>query len=309
MRRLHATWKEEKCHLQKLRSFCLAAQTGSFSKAAELVSLSQPAVSLQIQTLEQAFKAPLFLRRGPKISLTAEGQSLYELAWPLVKELDSLYETFRAGRHGLETGTLGIAAGESTILYLLPEYVREYAARYPGVELCLHNVTGRDGLQKLRQDAVDLAVGPMLEVPEDIDYQPLFTYDPVLIMPPGHPLSARERPTIRDIAEYPLILPPQHLSTWRVVDYVFQKHNLTYRVALEAGGWEVIKRYVEAGLGVSIVMSLCLKGTEPLVSVNLSRYFPRRTYGVVLRRRRPLSPAAVRFIELLRAGKHRTQTA
>jgi DNA-binding transcriptional LysR family regulator len=282
-----------------LRSFCFAAQAGNFSRAAELVALSQPSVSLQIQALEKELGTVLFQRRGPRITLTPDGQALYALAWPLVNALDSLPETFQASRRGLDTGWVNIAAGESTILYILPDFVKEYATRYPAVELKLHNVTGRDGLRLLRDDVVDFAVGSMIAVPEDITYHPTFTYDPMLIVPPGHPLAGKNEVTIQDIANYPLILPPQHLTTWRVVDFVFQQHNLNYRVALEAGGWEVIKKYVEHGLGISIVTSICLKGTEALTAINLSRYFPRRTYGIVLRKQKPLSAQATRFIELM----------
>jgi DNA-binding transcriptional LysR family regulator len=296
-------WKADRGHLEKLRSFCLAAQTGSFSKAAELVALSQPSVSLQVQSLERGLKAVLFRRRGPKISLTPDGQALYDLAWPLVNALDSLRRTFQASRQGLAAGWLNIAAGESTILYLLPEFIKAYAACYPAVELKLHNVTGREGLRLLRSDAVDFAVGSMIEVPEDIVYHPLFTYDPMLIVPLGHPLARKTRVTVGDIAKYPLILPPAHLTTWRVVDFVFQQHSLTYRVALEAGGWEVIKKYVEYGQGIAIVTSICLKGTEALAAIKVDRYFPRRTYGIVLRKSRPVSAQATRFIELMTGGK------
>jgi DNA-binding transcriptional LysR family regulator len=300
MRKTRVPQKEDRGHLQRLRSFCFAAQTGSFSKAAEQAALSQPSVSLQIQALERELDTVLFQRRGPKIALTPDGQALYDLAWPLVNALDSLAETFQASRRGLDTGWVNIAAGESTILYILPEFIKEYATRYPAVELKLHNVTGREGLRLLRNDVVDFAVGSMIEVPEDIAYHPTFTYDPMLIVPLGHPLAAKKEVTIQDISNYPLILPPHQLTTWRVVDFVFQQHNLNYRVALEAGGWEVIKKYVEHGLGISIVTSICLEGTEALAAIKLNRYFPKRTYGIVLRKQKPLSAQATRFIELMR---------
>jgi DNA-binding transcriptional LysR family regulator len=255
---------------------------------------------LQIQALERRLNASLFRRRGPKISLTPDGRALYNLVRPLVTSLDGLADSFEASRRGLETGELSIAAGESTILYILPPFLRAYAGSYPGVELRLHNVTGRDGLHLLRSDGVDFAVGPLIERPEDIGFEPLFTYDPVLIVPPDHPLAAKERVTLKDIAQYPLILPPQHLSTSRAVDHVFQAHQVTYRVALEAGGWEVVKKYVACGLGISIVTSVCLTGTEALTAIKLTHYFPRRTYGIVLRKYRPLSVPASRFLDLLR---------
>lgn len=287
--------------LQQLRGFVFATQAGSISKAAERMFLSQPSVSLQIQALERELKVSLFERRGPKITLTPDGKTLYELAAPLVDALDQLHETFAERRGGVETGRLDIAAGESTILYLLPPFVQEFAQVYPGIELKLHNVTGRDGLRMLRADEVDFAVGSMLEAPEDIDYRPIFNYDPVLIAPLDHPLAKKKRLSISEVAKHPLILPPRHLATWRVVDLVFEQHNARYQVKLEAGGWEVIKKYVEMGLGISIVTSICLTGQEKLSAIPLGKYFPKRTYGLVLRRGKFLSPQAQRFIDIMSA--------
>jgi len=285
--------------LKQLRAFCHAARAGSVSAAAEQIFLSQPTVSLQIQALEREFDTMLFERRGPKIKLTPEGQLLLELAQPLVEGMDKLHETFatRCGR--VDHGILDIAAGESTILYVLPEPVRRFTANFPGIDLKLHNVTGRDGLAMLRADEVDLAVGSMIEVPDDISYRPVVTFSPKLIAPKDHPLAAKDSVTLEDIAPYGLILPPRHLSTWRIVDLVFRQNNLEYRVALEAGGWEVIKKYVELGLGISIVTDVCLTGNHNLLCIPLERYFPKRSYGIVLRRGKFLTPQAKRFLDVM----------
>lgn len=285
--------------LKQLRAFCNAAQTHSVSEAAERLFLSQPTVSLQIQALERELKTLLFERRGPKIKLTPEGEILYKLAQPLVQGIDGLQEAFIAQCGSLESGELNIAAGETTILYLLPELIKEFAARYPKIRLKLHNVTGRDGMTLLRADQVDFAVGSLLDVPEDIIYDQVTSYETVLITPPDHPLAGRDKVTLSEISPYGLILPPRHLSTWRMVDLVFTQHNTSYKVNLEAGGWEVIKKYVEQGMGVSIVSDLCLTGEEKVARVSLSEYFPDRGYGIVLRRGKFLSPQAKRFIEIM----------
>ena len=292
-----ARYKENR--LQQLRGFCHAAELGSISRAAERLLLRQPSVSMQIQALEREFNTTLFERRGPKIALTPAGRVLYELASPLVEAIDSLRESFEARRNVIAGGRLDIAAGESTILYILPPFVKQFAQAYPRIQLKLHNVTGRDGLEMLRAGEVDFAVGSMIDVPEDIKYYPIFTYDPMLITARDHPLAHKDDLTMEDIARHPLILPPRHLTTWRVVDLVFRQHNLNYEVQLEAGGWEVIKKYVELGLGISIVTSICLTGQENLQTIPLNRYFPQRTYGVVLRKGKFLSPQARRFIEML----------
>ncbi|MDX1514835.1 MAG: LysR family transcriptional regulator [Gammaproteobacteria bacterium] len=282
--------------LKKLRAFCYAVQAKSISKAAERLFLSQPSVSLQVRALEQELGVTLFERRGPRIELTPEGDVLYELASPLVDGMDNLPAVFAERCGSLDSGELDIAAGESTILYILPRFLKSFAAKYPGIRLRMHNVTGRDGLAQLRADQVDFAVGSMLDVPDDIEYRPIFSYDTVLITSPDHPLAKHRKVTLDDISPHGLILPPRHLSTWRVVDLVFQQHGLPYNVTLEAGGWEVIKKYVRLGLGVSIVSSICLSDDDDLRVVPLDAYFPKRTYGVVTRRGKFLSPAARRFI-------------
>lgn len=288
--------------LKQLRAFCHAARTGSVSAAAEALFLSQPSVSLQIQALEREFRTTLFERRGPQIKLTPEGGLLYQLAHPLVDGIDRLHETFLAQQGRIEGGELNIAAGESTILYILPQPMKRFAEMHPGVRLKLHNVTGRDGMAMLRADTADFAVGSMLEVPDDIVYRPVVSFDPTLITPLDHPLAHRQNVTLEDISPYGLILPPRHLSTWAIVDLTFRQHNVPYHVALEAGGWEIIKKYVELGLGISIVTNVCLAGEERFARIPLNQYFPRRSYGVVYRKNKFLSPQAKRFIEILEAN-------
>lgn len=289
--------------LKQLRAFYQVVRCGSISKAADKLFLSQPSVSLQVQALERELGVTLFERRGPHLKLTPEGEVLYQLSEPLVDGIDKLQETFSAHFGKLDSGELNIGAGESTILYILPEPVRRFVAAYPKVQLKMHNVTGRDGLKMLRADEIDFAVGSMLEVPEDIEYKPVVTYDPMLITPLDHPLADKaargEEVTLEDVSQYGLILPPSHLSTWRIVKYVFQQNNLTFTVTLEAGGWEVIKKYVALGMGISIVTDICLEGTERLARIPLTQYFPQRSYGLVLRRGRFLSPQARRFVEIM----------
>ena len=287
-----------------LRAFCQVARLGSVSRAAEALFLSQPAVTLQLQALERDLGSTLFERIGRRFSLTREGQVLYELARPLVEGLDGLDGEFRSKLKGLQAGELHVAAGSSTILYLLPALVRAFRDQHPEVQLVLHNVTGQDGLGLLRSDAVDLAVGSMLDVPTDLAYAPVYSFDPMLICPPEHPLAEKTDLRLEDLSPYGLILPPRRLTTYRLVDLVFQQRRVPYTVALEVGGWEVIKQYVAMGLGISIVTSICLTEADQqrLVSRNLGEYFPPRSYGVVMRKGKYLSPQARDFIDLIKPG-------
>jgi DNA-binding transcriptional LysR family regulator len=285
--------------LKQLRAFCAVAKSGKMTDAAEELFLSQPAISLQIRALERELDTVLFERHGPRINLTREGQELYEMARPLVAGLESLNARFHSQMKGdLNSGEVIIAAGESTIIYLLPRIVQAFREQYPNIHVHLKNVTGRDGLAMLRDDEVDLAIGSMLDVPSDISYQPVCSFEPALIMPLGHPLSEQENVAIEDIAPYGLILPPRRLTTWRMIDRVFQQHQVPFNVTLEVGGWEVIKRYVELDFGVSIVTGICLRKDDRLVARNMSEYFPRRSYGIVMRRGKYLSAQARAFLDV-----------
>ena len=282
--------------LKLLRAFCTVSQTSSISGAAEKLFISQPTVSLQIQSLERDLGADLFERKGPKIQLTPEGEVFYKLAQPLLEQFSKLEESFKASIGKVEGGEINIAAGESTILYILPDIIKAFSEEYPSIKINLFNETGRNGLSMLRADEVDFAIGSFVSEPEDMVYQSIWSFDPVLITPLGHPLAKLKSPTIEQISEYGLILPPKHLATWRVIESVFEKHGVKLKVTLEAGGWEVIKRYVEMGMGISIITNLCLTDNDSLVQTPLLDYFPKRTYGIVVRKGKFLTPQSKQFI-------------
>jgi DNA-binding transcriptional LysR family regulator len=290
--------------LKQLRAFVYIVRLGTLSRAAEALFLSQPSVSLQLQALERELGVPLVERTRRRVTLTDAGEALYDMARPLVEGFENLDREFLAKARGKQSGRLTVAAGASTIQYLLPDLVKAYRERYPDVQLQLANVTGKDGLALLRADEVDIAIGSMLDVPNDIAWAPVYHYDPMLIMPPDHPLAAREAIRLEDLSPYGLILPPQRLTTFRLVDMVFQQRRVPYTVAIEVGGWDVIKQYVAMGLGISIVTGICITDAdrERLVVRNLRQYFPQRSYGVVMRKGKFLSPEARAFIDLIKPG-------
>ena len=285
--------------MKQLRAFCYAAQFKSMSKAAEQMFLSQPSISILIQSLEKELKQRLFDRKGPKINLTKEGIILFEMSLPLLEGLETLPESFEEKCKHSVVGSLNIAAVEAIILYTLPEIIKRYTDSFPDIHIKLNNCAAAVGVEKVRNGEVDFAIGSTLNVPDDIAYLPVYTFEPVLITPIGHQLAKKNQVTINDISQYGLILSPQHMSTWQMVDLVFKQYNVDYKVKLEAGGWEVLKKYVEKGLGVSIITDICLSGEENLERVPLTQFFPKRTYGLFLRKGKVLSPAAREFIQYI----------
>ncbi|TBR13716.1 MAG: LysR family transcriptional regulator [Lysobacter sp.] len=291
--------------LKPLRAFCQTARLGSVSRAAESLLLSQPAVTLQLQALQRELGVTLLERSGRRLSLTREGEALYELARPLVEGLEAIDTLFRERLRSLDAGELRVAAGNSTIAYLLPGIVQAFRAAYPDVRLSLHNVTGAGGLHLLRDEGADLVIGSMPDVQGDLAYVPVYSFEPMLITPPDHPLATMPEIALADLSPYGLILPPQRQAADRMVDLGFQRARVPYTVALEVGGWEVIKQYVAMGLGISIVSAICLTDADRgrLASRSLAAYFPSRSYGVVTRRGRLLSPQAQAFVALVQAAR------
>ncbi len=285
--------------LKQLRAFCKAVETKSISKAGEELFLSQPTVSLQIRALERELCVQVFERRGPVINLTPDGKILYELSKPLISGIDNLTKNFNdiAGR--TENGELHITAGQTACMYLLPKYIKLFNKEYPGVHVKLSNNTGKVGRVLLKADSVDFAVGTDAAESDNMVFEPLFEYEPVLITPLDHPLAGKKNIDLKDISPFGLILPPRELSTWRKVDKIFSEHNVSYKVSMEVGGWEVIKKYVEEGMGISIVSCLCLTGNENLSAISLGKYFPKQIYGAVIRRGKFLTPQARGFLEIL----------
>ena len=290
--------------LKQLRAFCYAVKFGTLTRAAEALFLSQPSVSLQLAALESELGCQLVERRRRRLTLTSEGEVLYDLARPLVEGLEGLDEEFLSKTRGGDHSTLDIACGNSTIQYLLPDMVAAFRKLHDNVHMNLHNVTGTDGMALLRSDEVDFAVGSMVDVPNDVSYEPLYHFDPLLITPLDHPLASKPEISLEDLSPFGLILPPKRLTTYRLVDLVFQKRKVPYHVAIEVGGWEVIKQYVAMGLGISIVTGMCIREAdrERLCVRNLRSYFPQRSYGVVVRKGKVLSTEARSFIDLIRPG-------
>ncbi|MEP6484710.1 MAG: LysR family transcriptional regulator [Rudaea sp.] len=287
---------------RQLRAFCYAVKFGTVARAAEALFLSPSSVSLQISALERELGSHLLERTRPRLALTREGQMLYDLARPLIEGVEGIDRQFHAQRQGMDAGEIVVAAGASTIQYLLPPLVRAFREQHAKVRLQLANVTGKDGLALLRSDQADLAIGSMLDVPHDLSYEPIYWFDPMLILPLNHPLAEKTDITLADLSPYGLILPPQRLTTYRLVDLVFQQAQVPYSVAIEVGGWEVIKQYVAMGMGISIVTGICINDSDrsKLAVHNMRRFFPQRSYGVVMRKGKYLSPQARAFIDLVK---------
>ena len=288
--------------MKQLRAFCHVARIGSITRAAKHLFSSQPAVSQHLQTLEDEFGVTLFERRGPRISLTAAGRRLYETTMPTVAALDRLPDTFAAQHRGEVSGELELAAGAATAAYVVPRYLKRFQERYPGGWVNVRTGTGSERLDWLRAYEVDVVFAAVDAPPPDLSFQFTFSSRHVLITPEDHPLAGRESVEIAEVAEFPAVAPAAGGYIRDAADMVLRQLGVTIDVVLEVGGWNVIKRYVEAGVGIAVVPDLCLNDRDRVWRIPFDRYFEDRRYGVLTRRELVPSPTAQRFIELLDPG-------
>ena len=293
--------------LKQLRAFCYAARHKSISRAAERIFASQPAVSQQVRALEEALGIALFERSGPRISLTPAGTRLYRHASPLVEGFDRLPNTFNERFHGVAAGVLDIAAGQTTATFALPPYLEEFRKRHPGIRVNVRIADGRRRLRWLRTYEVDVVFGAMDLPPPDIEFRPVFSSEAVLITPENHPLAGRKSVDIAEAAAFPAVTHPASHYVSQVSDIIMRQHGQILNPVLEVDGWNVIKLYVEAGVGISVVPDICLTEHDRVWRIPASRYFPARVYGVLSRRDDLLSLAAEWFIRIVeRTGPRRS---
>ena len=289
--------------LKQLRAFCHAARLQSISRAAEHIFASQPAVSQQVRTLEEELGVSLFERSGPRIALTPAGARLYQLASPLVEGLDRLPDTFIEQHHGIASGVLNIAAGQTTSGMVLPEYLKEFRHRHPDIRVNVRSADGRQRLRWLRGYEVDVVLAAVDLPPPDLEFRPVFSSDTVFITPEDHPLAGRETVELAEIAAFPAVMHGATHYAGELTDILMRQHGQVANIVLEVDGWNVIKEYVEAGVGVSAIPDICLSERDRVWSIPASRYFPSRMYGVLTRRDDLLSLAASWFIQVVEQSR------
>jgi DNA-binding transcriptional LysR family regulator len=287
--------------LNQLRGFLAVARAGSFTQAAKELFITQPALSIQIKGLEEELGELLFERQGKQLYLTPAGRLLQERAEELLGLVTQTHQELRA-LQGLKTGRLTIGTNDSNCLYLLPDLVRFFREKFPGIELHLTNRHSTEVVSLVGAGAVDFGLVTLPVLDPRIEAETLFWREDVAICSPGHPLSQQYSVTLADIAQYPLLLLDKGSNSRKQLDQMLARAGLIPKVVMELGSVEVIKRYVEVDLGVSIIPGFTAEAEIRAGRLHAIRldWLPSRAVGVVRRRKGYLSPAAQMFLKLLK---------
>jgi len=285
----------------QLTTFIEVAKLGSFSRAGQKLFRSQPAVSAQIRQLEQEYREKLLNRTGKSVRLTPAGEALFEYASRL---LTLRNESLRAVADQAATprGTLAIGANEATCLYVLPEVFAEYHRAYPAVQISIYRNFSHKVLQKVEDGSIDVGVVTLPVKSPSLKVHPFFRDRVMLMVKPDNPLAKQKSVTTADIAKQPLIFPKTG-TTRQSLDKHFQPYRSQLRVTMELPSVSMIKRFVAAGLGVSLISAAFARDEARAGKVKLidiSGVELTRELGIVYRKDRTLPRAATAFVALIR---------
>ncbi len=289
----------------KLKVFCIVAETKSFSRASEIIRLTQPAVSLQIQALEEMYGTKLFNRSGCVITLTKAGEMLYKYA----KEINSLYaaaEKEIGGVTGLTKGIISVGASSTIGNYILPYVVADFKRKYPKVGVHLHIGNTKHVVDYLNAGNVDIGLVEGDVRKQKLVIEKLIPDELVLIMSPHHPWGRKAVVSIMSLTKEPLIFREEGSGTRQMIEKYFSKHGISpqqVKIALIMGSTESIKGAVEEGLGVSIVSRWAAKKEARYGSLKTATFKEEkfiRDFSLVRRKTKESSHTADKFIDFLK---------
>ncbi len=293
--------------IQQLKGFYHSAQTGSISKAAKKMGLTQAAVTLQIQSLERDIGVDLFKREGQKIKLTEAGKNLYLQSAYYIQGIDDLFESFIKYTSGKKLNIINIAANHVGISYILPKYIKKFKDAHSSVKFQIRNLSKSECIERLLSDEIDMFIYPMRpeEIPDEFEFFPIVKYQPILLTRKDHPLAKKKKITLADVAKYELVRIDPKLITLPAFEELLKVHNIRSNIEFEMSDWEILKKFVKADIGVAMISNIVLEGEKDndLVGRILTDYFPEMTYGIMIKKGKRLEGLLKNFIHLLTTEK------
>lgn len=289
--------------VQTLQALICVADTGSFSRAAERLHLSQPAISKRIATLEDQVGIALFDRVGRHITLTQAGQALIPHARRVIQDLED-------GRRALSRvstrvgGRMLLGTSHHIGLHRLPPVLHRYTKRYPSVDLDLHFMDSEAVCESVTHGSLELGVVtlPLHSLP-NLEQRTVWTDRLCVVVAPDHPLAGIHGQQLPPLAKYPAVLPDDRTFTYQVIHDALETLGIRPWVRMTTNHLETLKMLASIGLGWTILPQIMVDPT--LRALDLPLLAMRRHLGVIWHRRRVRSAAAQAFLDLL--PSHATQ--
>jgi DNA-binding transcriptional LysR family regulator len=287
--------------LRQLRIFESVARNLSFSRAADELHLTQPAVSIQLKRLEESIGMPLFEQLGKRIFLTEAGRELYNHSRSINKQLTILEESLDSVR-GFKHGKLKVAVVSSTATYLAPQLIARYSQSYPTVSVDLNIANRETVLNQLADNLIDLAI--MGQPPEgaELAAAPFMKNPLVVIAPPDHPLTRQRCIPLAALEHETFLVREPGSGTRLAMERFFAEHGISLRPGMEINSNEAVKYAVHARLGIAIVSLHSIMPeleTLRLKVLDVEKFPIVRHWYIAHREKKQLSAAAKAFRDFL----------
>jgi LysR family cys regulon transcriptional activator len=298
-------------NLQQLRYLNEISRRGlNITDAAEALYTSQPGISKQIKLLEEELGIEIFIRNGKRITaITEPGKIILEIAQRMLHDAGSLKQVAQEYR-SQDSGALTIATTHTQARYALPPIVKQFIKRYPQVKLNLHQGSPTQIAQQVLSGEADIAIATeSLTLYDELVTLPCYEWHHCIIVPPKHPLLAEKKLTLEQIAQYPIITYDFAFSGRGKINAAFEARSLVPNIVLTAIDADVIKTYVELGLGVGIVaqMAFIPERDTHLRIIDPGNLFQPSTTRIAIRKNEYLRGYTYHFIELF--APHLTREA
>ncbi len=283
---------------------CLdVAKVKNFSRAAATLYRTQPTLSQQIQRLESEFGGRLFDREFKAVRLTPAGATLRRYAEELLALRSEALEAIGQIKEN-PRGSLHIGTNDATCHYVLPNALAGFRRLYPFVQVSIQRNFSHKILEKIQEGNLEIGIVSLPRSVKGLEFIPIFSAELKILVPSGHPLAQKSEATPADISFYPLLLPKTG-RTRKMIEDLVRSYKKTLQISMELASVEIIKKYIAAGLGISLLPEAFAQteleaGTLKSVPLQGEKHY--RELGLAYRRGSPLSLPAKAFLEIVQSS-------
>lgn len=287
--------------LRHIKAFLTAARIGNFTRAAAELHVSQSAFTVQIRQLEDALGVTLFDRSKRRVALTSAGR---EIVVPLERILIDMEAIVGQTRQlaGLRRGIVSVAVLPSIASQLLPDVIREFTHRHPGIVIQIKDVVAEKLIEAVKKDEADFGIGSRIRVDRDLKTTPLLVDRLCAFVPKTHLLGRSNSVTLKDLISLPLILTGKDSSVREILERALKRERMQPKIAYETNYMSTAISMVRAGLGIAILPEFAanVENSREIQTVGISKPILSRRIEIIQRKDRSLAPAASKMVELLK---------
>jgi len=288
--------------IESLKVFCDLAETESFTKAAQINSVTQSAVSQQISSLERIFKSLLIERSKKRFRLTREGQVLYDYSKQIIQTYESLHSKLQELKD-IISGTIRVATIYSIGLHDLPPYIKKFMKNYPTVNIHVEYRRANQVYEDVYSNVVDMGLVAYPIKDSKLEIIPLRKEPLVLICHPQHPFAKQKSIKLKQLVDQKVIGFEPDIPTRKALDKILREYGVDVKHVMEFDNVETVKRAVEIDAGVSIVPLGTVtqevnKQTLAAVEIEDGEFFC--PLAAIYKKNKVLSPAMKQFLTILK---------